>query len=549
MEGEYDYQVIKNSLIIPHGVTRIERSDIIDDTITHVEIPDSVIEIGECAFIGCKKLASITIPKSVSIIDQDAFALCSGLKRIDVDIDNKTFKSKGNCLLNYAGTSLIKGCSTSVIPTGVLEICSGAFLGCEDLTIITIPGSVKRIGADAFSMTGIISIAIPDSVTEIGDHAFSMCDDLTSVKLSDNITKIGCGAFSRCPALKSINIPRNLKTIGNSLFEHCGSLSTIEIPDSVSCVSLNAFSGCYSLKEITIPNSVTSILNEAFLNCTRLATVRLSKGLRIISNSCFRYCESLTDIIIPEGVEKIEYHAFANCKSLKSITFLGTRISLEDYVFTSCSSLSDISIWEKNPSRAEAYLGDLTYLNNNITLHVPVGTWFDYSICERFKKFKEIVSDVPTGDSYLNYLRLKELEGVSFLDLCKSVKRQIRLKEEKESPLEKLKENYRDATMAEQRYVLLQKSIEGYFKVWEVMPEDPSRWFCAEGWSYAFGEGLPLQLDRPNEGQETPVVDRIDWEEGRFYVGELFYSFEILDLDHLSWLLPLFYKDLFLKKC
>lgn len=47
--------------------------------ITHIEIPDSVTEIGEGAFSGCSSLTEITIPDSVTRIYWGAFH-CEGLK-------------------------------------------------------------------------------------------------------------------------------------------------------------------------------------------------------------------------------------------------------------------------------------------------------------------------------------------------------------------------------------------------------------------------------------------------------------------------------------
>lgn len=59
------------------------------------------------------------------------------------------------------------------IPNGVTEIGENAFLNCASLAELEIPASVKKIGANAFSgCTSLTVIALPDSVTSIAYGAF-----------------------------------------------------------------------------------------------------------------------------------------------------------------------------------------------------------------------------------------------------------------------------------------------------------------------------------------------------------------------------------------
>ena len=112
---------------------------------TNYIIPDGVINIGHCAFCGCKSLNSINIPNSVTNIGSRAFSGCDSLTSIN-------------------------------IPDSVTNIGSGAFSGCESLK----------------------SINIPDSVTNIGNNAFWDCKSLTSIKIPNSVTNIGRSAFWGC---------------------------------------------------------------------------------------------------------------------------------------------------------------------------------------------------------------------------------------------------------------------------------------------------------------------------------------------------------------
>ena len=93
-----------------------------------------VIRIAYGAFAGCVDLRSITIPDSVTVIDQAAFSGCSSLENI-------------------------------TIPNSVTTIGFGAFYNCKALRNITIPDSVTRIGDCAFeNCKSLTNINIPDSL-------------------------------------------------------------------------------------------------------------------------------------------------------------------------------------------------------------------------------------------------------------------------------------------------------------------------------------------------------------------------------------------------
>ena len=108
-------------------------------------IPNTVANIGDYAFYGCRGLILVTIPSSVTSIGGHAFGYCSGLTSI-------------------------------TIPGGVTSIGISTFSGCSGLASVTIPNSVTCIGDKAFrGCSGLTSITIPNSVTSIGSLAFKDC--------------------------------------------------------------------------------------------------------------------------------------------------------------------------------------------------------------------------------------------------------------------------------------------------------------------------------------------------------------------------------------
>ncbi len=110
------------------------------------------------------------------------------------------------------------------IPNTVTKIGDDAFHHCYGLTTIDIPNSVTEIGEEAFTQSGLVSIVLPNSVTSIGEKAFFYTMYLTSVTLSDGITNIPNGLFKMSEALTNVTLPNALKVLGKMLLTvvtHC----------------------------------------------------------------------------------------------------------------------------------------------------------------------------------------------------------------------------------------------------------------------------------------------------------------------------------------
>ena len=280
------------------------------------------------------KKGSVEIPSSVKSIEKGTFLECSGLTSINVSIDNPNYSSEEGILYDKNKTVLISVSREKEgmveIPSSVTIIGDEAFRDCHGLRSVKFPKSVTSIGKYAFSgCNGLTSIEIPKSVTSIGEYAFTLCSGLTSINVSRNnpnyssvdgilydknktvlisvpyrkkgmfkmlssVTSIGNGAFDYCRDLTSIEIPSRVTSIGDHAFRDCRGLTSIEIPSSVSSIGEYAFVNCKGLTSIKIPLSVTSIGDYAFYNCRNLEIfINNSKENLMVGDAAFDGCKSV----------------------------------------------------------------------------------------------------------------------------------------------------------------------------------------------------------------------------------------------------------------
>ena len=203
------------SVTIPAGIVNVGDAAFSGCTgLTSLTISEGVTQIGRACFKGCTGLSSLTIPSTVKALVSSSFSGCDNLTSLSVADGNTIYDSRNNCnaiIETYVEKKsneeithykLVAGCKGTVIPDGVTEIGTSAFLNCTGLTSIEIPASVTLIGVSAFQNTGLTAITIPESVTAIDEFTFANCANLATVTLPATMTKIEDDAFSNCSALK-----------------------------------------------------------------------------------------------------------------------------------------------------------------------------------------------------------------------------------------------------------------------------------------------------------------------------------------------------------
>ena len=344
-------------------------------------------EIDSHAFLNCKKLASITLPNSVTYLGENnptsiegsgVFEGCESLTSFKFpssyasrNLPSFTFKNcKNLATIDWNGYNpkRLNSCAFwncdkitwSQVPQSVEELGDECFYDCAALTSVDL-SKIKKMDTGVFWGTPLTSVEWPAAVTEIPANTFWACGKLTTIKgipgqpgAWDNITKIGANAFNMCTDLTTIKLPAELKTIDAQAFRSCDHLATVDYGTKVETIGDGAFWYTGALKKFFFKGSVKTLGADAFresgLTCVHL------KGDMTIGKEAFMDCKSLKYVEFPatsSATQPLTYVAegmFAGCTSLPFITLPTTVTEIKTKAFDGCSSLKYVNILAASPA-------------------------------------------------------------------------------------------------------------------------------------------------------------------------------------------------------
>ncbi len=308
-------------LVIPESVTSISNNAFQYCTsLTSVEIPNSVTTIGNNAFAGCTGLTSVAIPDSITIINSSAFNNCTGLTSVKIP---DTVTTIGTSAFYKVNTIFYNGTATGS-PWGAKSIngyvegdlvysdeTKTKVVGCSsEATVVTIPESVKNIGAKAFSgCSKITELTMPYSASIYSETTtFGGCTNIERLTLTKGTGTMSsfynnylCTPWYISRAnIKELVLEEGITNIGDYMFYGNASITAINLPSSINSIGAYAFNGCTNLTSITIPNGLATIGERAFRK------------------------SGLTSIVLPKSVSKVLYCAFYECEELNSIYILNS---------------------------------------------------------------------------------------------------------------------------------------------------------------------------------------------------------------------------------
>lgn len=247
-------------------------------------IPSGIEVICAYAFLGCKKITSLTIPEGVKRIEFNGLKFGYGkITRIDLPASveyvhpegiigsaintitvaegNKRYKTWNNILFTINMDTAVY-CPPAmdyvyfILPESVKHIGNYAFSDANTDVTLT---NVKTIGKYAFWGCNLAYYAddrhfiLPESVEKIDDYAFLNSFTMWEVTIPSSVREIGKHVFEYTQNLKKANIYNDC--IGSGQFHECKKLETIELGENIKQIATNAFFQCYSLWYIRMPKA------------------------------------------------------------------------------------------------------------------------------------------------------------------------------------------------------------------------------------------------------------------------------------------------------
>ena len=326
-----NYKITVNNLIIGEGITRIGNSAFREDTygtwiIKNVELPESLIEIGDKAFYN-SNIASVSLPSNLKIIGEGAFQsveLTSLVIPASVEsIGDSSFstgsltslKFEENSKLTYIGSgaftgnkltsidfspvkqkfeigdNAFNGDNSNITTVVIDDVILGYFVFNDNLKSMELIGdiefnSINPLGNYGEVVRRLTNLKIKsDTLKEIPPNAFGFEYPITTstleflneegTEVNSSIKTIGDSAFMRA-APTTLILPTSLETIGQNAFEHANPTTFVMSP-VIKNVGYSAFYRL-TIESLTIPSTIESIGSNAFQSMPSTSTITVNKG-------------------------------------------------------------------------------------------------------------------------------------------------------------------------------------------------------------------------------------------------------------------------------
>ena len=191
------------------------------------------------------------------------------------------------------------------IPDTVTNVDNASFSGLTGVKEIELPDSIEYLGTAFYKVKNLKTITIPEKQIIIPVRAFAYCENLEEVIIKGDVKHIEDEAFKYCTSLKKINIPESTEHIWDYAFYRSG-IESITLPKTA--LSEFAFDSCTELKEIIIEDKGSSkyigFSSFSFADCEALQKIYILGGKPFFGGYGFYGCENITDVYFWGSPEK-----------------------------------------------------------------------------------------------------------------------------------------------------------------------------------------------------------------------------------------------------
>lgn len=333
------------------GASAFSGCEVLISDASYSPITENMVTIGASAFMGCKgeQFTTVTIPASVTKLEQNTFANCLSLATVTFTNTESVTEIAAKCFAN-------DGALTECELPAKLEVLGDSAFGATALTHVRIPVTLREAKQPFSKCQQIGQIEWEEGLTKVIDNLFQNMESSLKVDFQNQITEIGNHAFDSS-LITGITGTNKLVKIGEYAFNSCAGISgKVELP-AVTEIHAYAFSKIFAT-DFEISENITLIDNSAFMNCTNLKAINKNDGvadvdlgnmtkLAEIGKQAFAGCSSIVSLRLSGTITKINDSAFSKLTTLANVKFndngeAGTT-ELGSSVFSGCTNLVEVS--------------------------------------------------------------------------------------------------------------------------------------------------------------------------------------------------------------
>lgn len=303
-------------------------------------LPDTIEVIGNQAFAGCSKLTGqLVLPASLKTIKGSAFIGCSGF----------TGEIVFNDKLERIGRAAIAGCNgltgSLMFPDSLAELEKDSIYDCAGLNgVLHIPTSMSSWSASYVTLCGNLSgfdvsadhpsYCVVDGILYSRDMTTLLqcfANRTKAVVIPEGVTSIGPQAFYRCEQIPSFSFPSTLKRIEDwGCAVTLGVTEPIVLPEGLEYLGDRAFQICDGIRDAFVLPSGIQLGEGVFDTCQAITTLIIEEGVTELPPDTFTFCTGLTQVYMPETIEHIGTNCFWGVYGVKVFGTPGT--AAEDFV-------------------------------------------------------------------------------------------------------------------------------------------------------------------------------------------------------------------------
>ena len=311
--GDYAFDSCCNLTVI-NGLDKIKEIGVGGFSRIGIEelvVPADIETIGMSGFSGNTNLKTLLIQGSDTYLSENVFSGCTNLTEVTIPADNFYYVSGGQIPRGFYCPSTFENCSN--IKT--ITFTKGETGIMRDWGDITVGTDRPETNITYYCRDSLEKVIFDDGITYIGAKTCQGCKNLTDISLPSTLEKIGDYAFADNFSLSQLVINNtNIKQIAENVFMNDAKLiifgykgtypenycfdkniifvplnkteSSLILPKSTTVIREELFSQCV-FNSIKLPDGVTAIEDKAFMDCFNLIQIEIPDSVRYISENSF----------------------------------------------------------------------------------------------------------------------------------------------------------------------------------------------------------------------------------------------------------------------